>query len=407
MSSKPNKQTIPLLSNYTPHSRFAEAYRTLRTNIQFAAIDKQFKSLLVTSAGSGEGKTSTVANLAHTIAQTGKSVLMLDADMRRPGLTRNLLQGNKSGITGLLSNLFGTLPVEGKLEEITIGDILKLLGFQEKTGVLNLRSTDQEVDLVFLKGELSDICWKTRPEEKKLINVLISENFLSQDHARLALNRQKDTSQRIGYIIYNMGLVEKNVLLGVLNIHIIEALQVAVTMQAGSFRFQDLYETDIDLSTAKTVDLKQLYMQTISVREELTYIEKGIREAVETVGDNLFLLPTGPIPPNPSEILGSARMTFLLEQLQRMFDVVIVDTPPILPASDALLVAPLVGGIVFVVKAGHMNRQMVAKAVEQLKMTGAKILGVVLNDVNIRKEGYSSYYNKYYGEYYGEQASKT
>ena len=82
-------------------------------------------------------------------------------------------------------------------------------------------------------------------------------------------------------------------------------------------------------------------------------------------------------------------------------------TPPILPASDALLVAPLVGGIVFVVKAGHMNRQMVAKAVEQLKLTGAKILGVVLNDVNIRKEGYSSYYNKYYGEYYGEQASKT
>ena len=393
------------MSNYTPHSRFAEAYRTLRANIQFAAIDKQFKSLLVTSAGSGEGKTSTVANLAHTMAQTGKSVLMLDADMRRPNLSKNFLHSEKGGITGLLSNLFGTLPGEGKLEEITIGDITKLLGFQEKTGILSLRSANQEVELIFLKGELSDLMWKNRPDEKKFANVLISENLLSQDHARLALNRQKDTGQRIGYIIYNMGLMDKDILIGSLNIHIIEALQVAVNMRTGSFRFEDLQENDIDLSTAKLVDLPQLYRQTISGREELAYIEKGIRDAVETVGDNLYLLPTGPIPPNPSEILGSARMKFLLEHLQHLFDVVIVDTPPILPASDALLVASLVHGVVLVVKAGYMNREMIAKTVEQLNTTGTKILGVILNDVNIKKEGYYNYYRKYYGEYYGEQSS--
>ena len=89
-----------------------------------------------------------------------------------------------------------------------------------------------------------------------------------------------------------------------------------------------------------------------------------------------------------------------------MFDVVIIDTPPILPASDGLIISPQVDGIVLVVKAGHMNREMVGKAVEQLNTTGTKILGVVLNDVNIRKEGYYNYYRKYYGEYYGEQASK-
>ena len=171
MKAKAGKQTIPLLSSYTPHSRFAEAYRTLRANIQFAAIDKQFKSLLVTSAGTGEGKTTTVANLAHTIAQTGKSVLMIDADMRRPGLTKSLSKNDKSGITGLLSNLFGAFPVDGQLDEITLGDMTRLLGFQKKTGVLSLRSTDQEVDLLFLKGELSDLIWRTRPEEKKLTKV--------------------------------------------------------------------------------------------------------------------------------------------------------------------------------------------------------------------------------------------
>ena len=407
MTSKSNKQTIPLLSSYTPHSRFAESYRTLRANIQFAAIDKQFKSLLVTSAGTGEGKTTTVANLAHTIAQTGKSVLMIDADMRRPGLTKSLSKNDKSGITGLLSNLFGAFPVDGQLDEITLGDMTRLLGFQKKTGVLSLRSTDQEVDLLFLKGELSDLIWRTRPEEKKLTNVLISDNLLSPDHVALALSRQKDTGQRIGYVLYNMGLVKKDILVGALNIHIIEALQVAVNMRSGSFRFQDLYERDIDLSTSTLVDFPQLCRQTISDRKGLVYIEAGIRETLDTVDENLFLLPTGPIPPNPSELLGSARMAFLLEHLQQMFDVVIIDTPPILPASDALLIAPLVSGIILVVKAGHMNREMVGKAQAQLNTTGTKILGVILNDVNIRKEGYYKYYQKYYGEYYGEQASKT
>jgi Mrp family chromosome partitioning ATPase len=407
MNAQAKKATIPLLANYTPHSRFAEAYRNLRTNIQFAVIDKQFKSLLITSAGTGEGKTSTVANLAHTIAQTNKSVLMLDADMRRPSLSKNFTINEKSGITGLLSGLFGNIPLDGQLADITVGDLFRLLGFQNKTGVLNLSSADQEVELFFLKGELADLNWKTRPPEKRLATVLVKENLLSQEYADLVINRQKDTGQRIGYIIFNMGLVKKEVLSGSLKIHIIEALQVALQMKSGSFRFRDLYESDIDVSTDELVDLEQLYRQTVAGREKLDYIEAGIREAVEEVDENLYLLPTGPIPPNPSELLGSARMAFLLEQLQNMYDVIIIDSPPLLPASDALLIAPLVHGVVLVVKAGYMNREMVAKAVNQLEMTGTKILGVALNNVNVKKEGYSSYYRKYYGEYYGEQSSKT
>ena len=181
MDLKQQKNLIPLLSKYPPHSRFAEAYRTLRTNIQFAAIDKQFKSLLITSAGTDEGKTSTVANLGYTIAQTGKSVLMVDADMRRTGMTRNFQLTDKSGTTGLLANLLGNLPVEGVLDEIKVGDIIRLLGFQKKTGSLNLRSAEQEIELVFLKGKLSDIDWKTRPEERSLTNVLMTEKQIGED----------------------------------------------------------------------------------------------------------------------------------------------------------------------------------------------------------------------------------
>ncbi|MBW2175277.1 MAG: hypothetical protein JRF64_11970 [Deltaproteobacteria bacterium] len=83
------------LNHYPASSRFAESYRTLRTNIHFSFMEKAFRSLLVTSAGAQEGKTSTVANLAYTMAQAGKTVLMIDADLRKPMLS-NLLPSKNS-----------------------------------------------------------------------------------------------------------------------------------------------------------------------------------------------------------------------------------------------------------------------------------------------------------------------
>ena len=79
-----------LLVNYSSKSRYAESYRTLRTNIHFSMMEKGLHSLIITSSLPGEGKTNTVANLAYTIAQTGKSVLMVDADLRKPGLSIGL-----------------------------------------------------------------------------------------------------------------------------------------------------------------------------------------------------------------------------------------------------------------------------------------------------------------------------
>ena len=89
-----------------------------------------------------------------------------------------------------------------------------------------------------------------------------------------------------------------------------------------------------------------------------------------------------------------------------MFDVIIIDSPPILPASDALLISSHTDGVLLVVKAGFLNRDMVQKAVEQLELAQANILGVVLNDVDINNAGYSGYYQKYYKGYYGEQSEK-
>jgi Mrp family chromosome partitioning ATPase len=404
MKKKPDRTSIPLLANYTPHSRFAEAYRTLRTNIQFSVMDKKFKTLLVTSAGAGEGKTSTVANLAYTMAQTGKRILMLDADMRRPTLSKIITGSESTGITGILANFFGTMPDQGSLADLGAGDLVKLLALQKKTGRLSLKSEKDVLEVFFVNGAMADIYWHTRPESKTLLKVLALENVISPEHADLARSRKQDTGQRMEYIIANMGLINDEALKGALNMHIIEALQVFFKMRTGNFEFSELPESNLELNIAALVDLQQLTRQANPGREVLPYLEEKINEAVANISDNLFLLPSGPLPPNPSEILGSARMEFLLHYLQNMFDVIIIDSPPILPASDALLVSPYTDGVLLVVKAGLLNRDMVKKAVEQLELAQANVLGVVLNDVDVNRSGYSSYYNKYYSGYYGEQS---
>ena len=124
---------------------------------------------------------------------------------------------------------------------------------------------------------------------------------------------------------------------------------------------------------------------------------------VNTGVKNLFLLPGGKLPPNPSELLASERMSFLLSNLKKKFDVLIIDSPPILPASDALLLSPNMDGAALMVKAGNMNREMVRKAVEQLRMAKVNLLGFILSQVDIKREGYYKHYHKYYSTYYGEK----
>ncbi|MBW2646379.1 MAG: hypothetical protein JRE23_09420 [Deltaproteobacteria bacterium] len=97
-------------------------------------------------------------------------------------------------------------------------------------------------------------------------------------------------------------------------------------------------------------------------------------------------------------------MYFLLSNLKKRFNTLIIDSPPILPASDALLLGPQADGVILVVKSGVMNREMVKKAVEQLRVSHANLLGVVLNAVDTKREGYYKYYHKYYSQYYGHDA---
>jgi len=258
-----NRLTELFLRDYPAKSRFAEAYRTLRTNVHFSFMNKEFRSLMITSAGAKEGKTNTVANIGYTLSQSGKSVLMIDADLRKPMLTTLTPSQGSRGLTGLLSDIF----------DLNAGDIA-------------------------VNGEEKIPC----------------------------------LDEKIGSDILN-----------------------------------------IPINNSDNPDAPS----------------------------KLFLLPSGRRPPNPHEILGSKGMSFLVSYLTKKFDVVVIDTPPLLPASDALLLAPQTDGVLLIVKAGMINRSLVRKAVDQLRMSKANLLGVVLNSMDSRKEGYYYYYNKkYYSKYY-------
>ncbi|WP_017470991.1 CpsD/CapB family tyrosine-protein kinase [Amphibacillus jilinensis] len=221
-----NHNVRHLITKLNPRSPISEQYRTIRTNLQFAAVDEALDTMLVTSAGPSEGKSSTVANLAIVFAQQEKKVLLVDADMRKPTVHYTFRVDNRRGLSSVLV------------------------------------------------GEIS----------------------------------------------------------------LLEALT----------------KSDID---------------------------------------GLDILSSGPIPPNPSELLGSKAMQQVIEEAKGHYDLIIFDTPPVLAVTDAQILANVVDGSLLVVRSKQTDQDSATKAKELLEPAKSKLLGVVLNDREVTK-------NQYY--YYGE-----
>jgi capsular exopolysaccharide synthesis family protein len=217
--------TSPLITEGSAQSSRAEAMRQLRTNLQFVEVDRPLRSLVVSSAVPGEGKSTTVCNLGIAFAEAGKRVVIVDADLRRP-------------------------------------TIAEYLGLEGAVGLTNV-----------LAGQAS------------------------------------------------------------------------------------------------------------------------VRDVIQPWGNNsLWVLPSGYIPPNPSELLGSDNMADLLAALSDSFDMIIIDTPPLLPVTDAAVMAAIADGCLLVSRHGKTTTTQVATAFSALAAVGAKLHGCVLSMSPARRATAYSYY---------------
>jgi capsular exopolysaccharide synthesis family protein len=137
----------------------------------------------------------------------------------------------------------------------------------------------------------------------------------------------------------------------------------------------------------------------------------NVGDVMHPWGDRtLYVLPAGKIPPNPSELLGSSQMSALLELLERDFDVVLCDAPPLLPVTDAAILAKATSGALVIVSAGRTNRHQLSGAIDSLQTVGAKVAGIVLSMVPTRGPDAYAYaygYGYGYGQGYGYVQGQT
>ena len=129
--------------------------------------------------------------------------------------------------------------------------------------------------------------------------------------------------------------------------------------------------------------------------------QKSQQKAIQpTPVKNLFLLPSGAQPPNPTELIGSQKMYDMLGDLQKRFAYILIDAPPVIPVSDALPLATMVDGVVFVISGQSTSKQVAKQAYQRLSSVPTKILGTVLNRVDVRNGYYHDYYSRSNAYYY-------
>jgi polysaccharide biosynthesis transport protein len=120
---------------------------------------------------------------------------------------------------------------------------------------------------------------------------------------------------------------------------------------------------------------------------------------------DLYILTSGPIPPNPAELLGSRQMTELLATLEQTFTHIIIDSPPVASVTDGVLLSTMVDGVILVVRGGKSSKQIVKRSAQQLRDVGAKLYGTILNNVKLNPGDY--YYHQYYNYYYKPEAKQN
>ena len=155
---------------------------------------------------------------------------------------------------------------------------------------------------------------------------------------------------------------------------------------------------DADLRKSVLIGRYKINKAIKGLTQYLSGVEELDSVKYTTNVENLDMILSGPVPPNPAELLNNEKFTALVEITKKEYDYVVIDTPPIGQVIDPAIVAQQTDGVIFLVSQANVSYKYAQKQIEQLKRSGCKILGAVLNKVD--PEGKGSYYGGYYGKYY-------
>lgn len=380
----------------------AKYYRSLAVEVERFIAQGQ-RQLLITSSGPGEGKTTVTAELGRALARSGSaSVVLVDTDHLRPGLHRLFGLQNTHGLGELLKEIHLFDPRRGDARQLGVGDWLDLLQMQSRSGRLAISEERESIVLLLHKGAVVSVTEDDPPEDRRLGSLLVSRACLTPPQRDNAQRIHEQSRRPLGNILLNLGYVQPEDLRGALHIQFTERLRRMVAMRSPACVFA---ESDAAAASGDHVpyadgDSIDAYVdRQIGDYLRRPFLAARITEYLtDTQLDNLKVLASGTVPYDLIESTCMAPFTRVLRHLSRAFDVVLIDSPPVAVASPAEALAQRADGVLLVVKAEGFEIQIIQRAKEQLEKRGARLLGAVLNQVDLRQTTPPMYY---YYSYHG------
>jgi Mrp family chromosome partitioning ATPase len=387
-----------------PGDRVEESYFDSLASAVAEHAQRGVKTLVVTSAGSGEGKSTVTAGLGRALARSGRlSVCLVDTDRYRPTLHRLFGLENRRGLGELLKELYHLDIGRETPGQFGVGDWLEILQAQSKSGELLVADGEQQFRLLIHKGRIRSIQMPHHQEDMRLGALLIRTERISRDQREGALRLQRTTARPLGEVLLGLGYVDREGLSGVLTEQIRESLRRLLTLRRPECSFTETAEAYLPATSGQQAEPPMNDLIGERVLDKLAdYLKRPFLTnqipgfLMDTPLEKLKVLPSGSTPYSLQDEQFARPFTRLLDRLGRMFDVVLLDSPPVALASPAEMLAGIADGVVLVVKADGYDLQIVQQAKAQLERAKPNFLGVVLNQIDLRHRDPMLYY---YGAY--------